>query len=197
MATWQWMFTSADWILDVAQFISAPTSIRYQTTPNFWLFSLYRGVMNAPEGRVVTHFRANPAAFARCNVFFRTQHAIGNPIMPLGYWIEVLPTQILLLRRIVGGPGYDTLGFWTLNTFDNWWYQIRVTFWQAYNLNNQPTFRIRFERWEAGAWVSYGNIDDDNNYFADSSMNMMGVGARVIGPGRWLWHDDTEIWTPC
>jgi len=197
LSTANWMFTSGDWILDVAQKVSPPTSIRYQTTANFWLYSLYTPIVNAPEGRIVTNFRTSHNSFGRANVFFRAQHMTGAPVYPKGYWIETQPTKTYLYRRTVTGVGYSEVGFWTLNTFNNIWYQIRVTFWQAYDLNNVPTLRTRFERFEGGAWVNYGNIDDAGNHFAAEPFNRMGVGARVIGPGRWVWQDDTELWLPC
>lgn len=69
----------------------------------------------------------------------------------------------------------------------------RISWWQGYNLQNQPATIVTEEEEIAGDW-----IPNPIAYYAPltGSVNRIGVGGKSGSFNRDNYHDDTEIWLP-
>lgn len=189
MAVADWDFGDANWGLSAVQYVSAPTAITGELPYCRRILCRVAESLVLPEGRIVTQlYQADTYAL---QLVFRHQSALGDASLQDCYMASFPSTGNIWLRyRLTGATaGID---FWPVSCTTNTWERWRLTWWNGVDMMNNPALAVRLERYEAGAWVSYGEIYDTNNRWKDSALNRCGLG--ILSTNTWI--DDTKIWIP-
>lgn len=186
--TADWDFSAATWILDNAQFVSAPSSFR--TNGGQFLRVLVKvtvvPIANVKQGRFETYFRVSEGGGlwkAHIYLIFRYQDANNYYYA----WIHRDLTTLRFYRVQAGVP--TLLDSAALGWAKNTWHRVRVTWW-----NDAVGLVIRFERYQAGSWVTIEDAYDPLNLWENIGGRVgfyfHGAGAPIFSH----WFDDTIIY---
>lgn len=191
-----WDFSATNWILDVSQYVSPPSSLRIASTGLVPIGQVAlckkADSLCLPQGRIVTYLRTSPACYP--NIHFRNQAANGSAD-PLNDYNLFGTVGTFRFYRVVAGVD-TTLDNWGAAWFTaNTWHLLRLSWWTAYDTQNVKSLAMRLERFFEGEWVIDRTYYDTENLWADSDVNRVGVGSRRH-PTYYCWFDDTEIWKP-
>lgn len=195
-----WEFSNARWELYTGSYKSAPTSLRerplHGTYHRGWCKKT--GLLNAEVGRIVDWFKSQDYVYSPALLIFRCQTEAGDTTP--AHWMEAQfwRTNTKLYRYISQTPTLLATLAHGLALTANAWYKFRLTWWNAYDLQNNPTLAMEVEYWSGSAWISKGVAYDTYNLGLGSEKNRVGVGGfNNAGQDTYdTCHDDTEIWTP-
>lgn len=189
MAQTDWDFEAANWTIDPAQYVSAPSCVMVANI--YAILSRRADCQALAEGRLVTYIRSphNSCPFIlNC----RNQAALGLANDSDCYRMTRLTAggagggivERMEAHTVVWSASFGTLEALSIDT----WYKIRFTWWIDWG-----KIRFRLERWNGSAWVQEGvDCEDPDNKWADAAVNRVGI----QGSGYYPWYDDTEIWGP-
>lgn len=199
MAVGDWNYSAAFWTLDTSIYVSSPSSIRWYTEPTYNRVSLLKHAVSGVirEGRIETWFRRN-SNFCYPVWIFRSQEPDGTAQCHNCYIVRADSSQALWFY-MNDAEGYEVvasnipLGI----TIDvGTWYRFRISWFESYNLLNEPSTALQIERWTGSEWVACSGVYyDANRRFESSSINRVGVGISGGTTGAYyVWHDDTAIY---
>jgi len=184
-----WDFSSAEWQLSTARYISPPSSL-HCTLGAFNVLNNLPPVYCLPEGRLVSYIW-NSYDGMMPGFIFRAQCLTGATLPMSNYRAALYGGAHWVLERLLMAVP-TIIGFWPVLTDLSTWYRWRVTWWVSQTLKCEPALFVQLEREEAGEWVDYGTLEDTANMWADSEVNRVGLFIH----GTWSYHDNTEIWLP-
>ncbi len=187
----------ATYMLDTAQFVSAPKSLRISgpgsTSPDTAFLCRIADTLNLPQGRLSTHLRCEDTDIM-IHIYFRLQSALGIVFLQNGYRIRYLGDSIALHKIIGDTP--TPIGYFAVVTNINTWYHDRWTWWNGRNPDAEEALTVMMERYIAGEWVQQDDwLYDTENRWKDSDINRCGIGGYEF-LGKWTWFDDTLIYAP-
>lgn len=176
-------------MLDLADFHSAPRSLRATADPITRVFCALPDSLCLPQGRLITWYRI---AFNWVPLFFfRSQGT--NPSPTVGHY-RIRCSLIDDTRLEYYGPtGNWTVGSWPWKLQVGPWHRLQITWWSASDDQGNHALSVELEAWEAGAWVSKGILFDTADMHKLSITNRVGFTLR--GTADWR-IDDTSIWKP-
>lgn len=152
--------------LYLADFVSPPSSlIMWQTGAGGYYYALSKlsQAQDLKAGRIVNWSYRGNYPLTESNVYF----GVTGP-GSLGIRVELWGANPPFLRR-------------------------RVTWWQGFNLLNEPATLYFASTWDGSNWT------DGSIAYADpmtGPVNRVGIGGFSPSIARWSVHDDTEIWIP-
>ena len=208
MSTSDWNMSSgpANWELDTANYISAPSSLKFKGANLAYTSAILKHSISGAvrEGQIVTWFMSNHLTlndFSRNGrLVFRSKY--DSTALTSCYVIHLYDT------RAAWGENLNTsiMGFfhWDITLLVNTWYKIRLTWWEGYNYNNVLCTVAKLERWTGSAWIecttsgTCSNIYD--NYLYDPQRLNQGEAIQTVGlSGPFYtsynaWFDDTIIY---
>ena len=200
-------FSLSDWDLggdgvlelDAAQYVSAPTSLRFQMHPTtfqqiswFFLKTALSGVL--AEGKFLSWIRAQRTNEIQSYIFFRAQDLPTNGWCADSYYVRYRYNNWTLIKRVGASDSTLDTAAITPNLEANTWYQTRVTFYNYTDAHMAPIFRIIIEIKREDEWEVLCTYDDTDPLWADSEVNRIGYRGNGSYEGRWAWVDDTEVW---
>lgn len=195
MTTGDWDFSGTNWALDVAVYVSSPSSVRRNGSGN--LIYTAKNTIAPPtylkEGRLVTYFRLEQWAYggvdSQIMFLFRYQSEWNT------YFVSAKRTVTDAMDWVIGRyiDGFlTTLKSATLTTLPfGAFNKLRITFWK-----DAAGLVIRVEYWNGSAWVSlvsdtYDSADQWGDVGGKIGFKDIGVSG---GPATSAYIDDTEIW---
>jgi len=174
-ADWTWTvdpaagWASGSFQLSIVKFVSAPSSVQHiirhlALEMTGIAVCDIASVSDLKEGRIVTQLNGDPsAANKEQRIIFGAEGDVTDPYR------------------------HEVIGW-----LDTIWGKLRITWWNSYNLLNQPKLAVREDRWIAGAWAEQAIVYQ--NRLAGVN-NKCGLGAwSDIGFQNSNYWDDTEIW---
>lgn len=182
-----WDFANANWILDGATFVSAPSSLHFTAVGNDALLKPTTvPIANLKEGRIITYVRAQ-VLNVRSEIVFRYQDV--NNYYCLNWCSGVAFTN--RIYRVQGGV--QTI---LRQAFIAWlpalaWRRCRITWW-----NDFVGLVIRTEYWDGSAWQTIvTDAFDALNLWKDIG-GRVGLGDFAIAGSacQLSWLDDTFIY---
>lgn len=171
--------TYGAWALTVALFISAPSALKIDVTGNKSLFAALKPAFSANirDGQIESQLRGVFPGFSHPSFLIRWQGSYAASHIASCYAAIFYNNACYIsyfdaagaradVGSIVGGPfASDT------------WYRYRVTWWESFDLQNNPATAFMLERYVA-AWAQVGSIlYDTNRRFVGSATNRSGVGS--------------------
>lgn len=183
-----WDFANANWILDNAVFVSAPSSLHFLANlNNCKLKPTTVPIANMKEGRIITYVRFSLQVHTE--IIFRWQDDNNYYVVVLGCSQIGFPRNTTVYRRKAAA---NTLlrqanVIWTpLNTFA----RVRITWW-----NDFVGLVIRVEYWDGANWVQFfADAFDAQNNWKDIG-GRIGLGDFALtNAASFLWFDDTFIY---
>lgn len=193
MTTGDWDFSSINWELDEAQYVSSPSSLSCLEDAGVLLLALVKTdtvpIANVEEGRVITSFRFTISGedIAKMRVVFRYQDSSNF------YYVRirttgVSPNAIIEIYRVKAGDS-TLLDSLVVSVAKDVWVQWRVTWW-----NDYVGLVIRVDRYVSEAWEHQLDAYDSENNWEDIGGR---VGIGLIRAGvviHFIWADDTAIY---
>lgn len=184
--------------LDPGSFVSSPSSLRLRNTPGTPPSVLARpaSLQCVRQGRVVTYTRATQSGIDKClRVLFRALAPLGSAYKTGAYAAFIAPSMTqwgfftsetaYTIIQVFPNPGQPS-GTWT---------QFRISWWEGFDLLNQPATCFRAE-WYNGGWVQLGSDAYDTNRLNESSpIQRVGLACGNGLASYYAWADDTEFWT--
>lgn len=198
-STSDWDFSTTTWSLSAQEYHSWPTSLRLWNTTGtevaILVLSRIATVQNLPQGRIVSWVLSQWWANSLPSFYFRNQSPLDTAARLNGYYTRCGDGATILYRSVAGVV--TTLGrFYYDLLSDDTWYLFRITWWNDGPIN----LTVRLEIWDGEQWiVAEPDLHDPDNYWKDSTINRLGIGAHSIYASptqKGAFHDDTEIWGP-
>jgi len=199
--TTDWDFHNANWALDTNNYVSSPSSIRFNGG-NFALLKQSAAGQAVVNGRVETYhrtdgFRTYNTYYYYPTITFRSNASDGSASPTNAYVLQLYnpsgssgypATSVILFLYLSGS--YYTIGTASLSAqlSANAWNRIRATWWVS-----KGVLVVRLEYYTNGQWSALcPDFTDNRNAGADNSTNRVGVGSSY--PYTYGWHDDTIIY---
>jgi len=199
--TTDWDFYNANWALDTQNYVSPPSSVRFNIG-NCALLKQSAAGQAIVNGRVETYYRTDGfrnyfGQFNYGTIIFRSNASDGSTSSSSAYFLELYnpsggsgapATNAVLLLYLSGT--YYTIGTPSLSTqlSANTWNRIRATWWVS-----QGVLIVRLEYYNGTDWVQLcADFTDSKNAGASNTINRVGVGSSY--PYAYGWADDTVIY---
>lgn len=186
-STVDWDFRNRFWELDLAKFVSPPSSIHGTSGTKCPLNCKHPSVLCLPEVQIVTYAWTHAyTLFINC----RNQVTVGNASVSNCYSFGFTEIETTLYRNVNGIGSY--IGEFPYILPLDTWKKLRLTCFNGYNLLNQYSACFTLEVYEHPDWIQKGDILYDSlNKWKDSDINRVGL---TVDQSRNF--DDTEIWKP-
>lgn len=190
MTTGDWDYSSTNWELDEAQYVSSPSSLSVLEDSNVLLTVLVKtttvAITDVKEGRVIINNRSSgESIYMRLRVIFRYQDADNY------YWVGIRntttdPSAIIEIYRVKDGDS-TLLDSLVVNVAKDAWHRWRITWW-----NDYVGLVIRVDRWVSEAWEHQLDAYDSENNWEDEGGRVGFALSRTLVYKHWI--DDTYIY---
>lgn len=177
------------WTLTTGIYVSPPSSLYCYATQDHAFLCRLADSLVLPAGRIVCQIY--PQFLNDYWLTFRNQATLDTEEVKDCYLISCHATNRIDFGKRVNNV-YTKLDEWVASWTLNTWVQLRVTWWNTYDDQNNPSIAVQLEVWEADAWADKGILYDSDNLWADSEINRVGLAIHAAG----VAFDDTEIWKP-
>lgn len=186
-----WDYSSTNWELDEAQYVSAPSSLSVLEIGGVYLTALVKTttvpIANVKEGRLETYFRHNhEGVHNKVDFIFRYQDADNCYYLFIRMY-DGIDGSLQVYRVKAGVPtllDHKDVASFAVNT----WFRYRVTWW-----NDYVGLVIRVEKYSAGEWVTEFDAYDSENNWKDIGGRVGAASSRFEDPYH-VWIDDTKIY---
>ncbi len=196
LADWDFRHGATYRSLSAAQFISAPTSLRFLNATAINIFDTVLCRLPAtqclPQGEVRTWVYGYDINFRIAS--FRNQAPLGTANWANSYQLILTSTQARLYRYIDGA--YSHRSTTSCQAFSNTWTHYRIFWYNGETPAGVAALCVDLYREIAGEWVKEGStMYDTANTFKDSETNRCGFEGNSYN-NQLQYFDDTEIWGP-
>jgi len=190
-----WDFSENYWSIVEDQFVSAPSSIRWQKD-GAWTYCTQlcknTATLQVKQGAFVTYWRQSVTA-SYLRFHFRNIIAPGNANIENCYLFWTHPTidYWRIYERVAGGDNRQWETSKITQDLDTW-YRMRLSWWESWGIMS-----VKLEQQIDGSWVQQGDIlTITDPLYGDETYQRVGYTVYIGLALRPNYYDDTEIWGP-
>lgn len=186
-STTDWDFENTQWILSSDTPSGTGYSLQHNGADDTDLLCRESTTQNIGQGRLVTWFKR--IDISGCTFFFGADPALGSADLSAADYYKVYIYQ----NGAIAYHFTDGVQDWTdsvvIGSTDRTWEKFRVTWWNSYNLQNNPAIAIQIGKWSGSAWSDGAILYDTTIAHMAGNTKRVGIGLTGLA-----YYDDTEIW---
>ena len=196
-------YSTSYYALDTTYYVSAPSSMHFSRHPsNYVNFCILHDALSGPveQGRIACWFYTRWLGENRRNMFVFRNLSPDGSAATFPFYAVIFSQTFARFVKYTAWNTYTLIGTFSMPTgywiTANVWRCLRVSWWNGYDLLNNPATVCRLETNISGVWVSGGDLYDTAQLNKGEAIQRCGVGFHGRESGVSNWVDDTEFWLP-